>query len=287
MNTSLFASKTFSPTDLSAPVVARAAGALQRFALHLGLSGVPFAVNGVLRRRFRVRQHKLWEYARGVACVLASCGEPTSCGEVAAASSSAAGTAGSTCRVLDFGGGATLPVFYLAGCGCEMLSLDIDAALVQATNLAAGRGRARGWALRASTHDLVQSPLPEEWGRFDAVISFSVLEHLAKPHQPLVLERLGALLNRGGVLALTFDFGSDAPMADAVRSLAEVEQLVAATRLEYLNGQPFTDTGKRFALDKRYPGHRFTFGSLFLRKPEAQHASPRGPFGNASEQNHG
>ncbi len=270
MNTSPFASKTFSPADLGVPLVAPIAGALQRFALRLGLSGVPFAVNGVLRRRFRVRRHKLWEYARGVACVLASCGESAGCGEVAAATPIAVRRAGGTCHVLDFGGGATLPVFYLAECGCEILSLDIDAVLVHATNLAvAGQGRPRGWALRASTHDLAQSPLPKEWGRFDAVISFSVLEHLAKPHQPLVLERLGALLNPGGVLALTFDFGPRAPVADAVRSLAEVESLVAATRLEYLNGQRFTDTGERFALDKRYPGHRFTFGSLFLRKPEA------------------
>ena len=263
MNTSSFTSKTFSPADLAAPRVAGVASALQRFALRLGISGVPFAVNGVLRRRFRVRRHKLWEYARGVACVLAACGEPAAVGQTTARA------AADACRVLDFGGGATLPVFYLAHCGCEVLSLDIDASLVEATErVAREQGRRKGWKLRASTHDLTQVPLPEDWGRFDAVISFSVLEHLAKPHQSLVLERLGALLKPGGVLALTFDFGPDAPMANAVRSLAAVEQLVAATRLAYLDGRPCTDTGERFALDKRYPGCRFTFGSVFLRKPE-------------------
>jgi SAM-dependent methyltransferase len=245
MDTTAFASKTYSPADLAAPDVAPAAGALQRFALRLGLSGVPFGVNGVLRRRFRVRQHNLWEYARGVACVLAN--QP----------------AGGACRVLDFGGGATLPVFYLAHCGCEVFSLDLGAPLVEATRRVAER---RGWKLRASPHDLTALPPAEEWGRFDAVLSFSVLEHLAKPHQPLVLERLSALLKPGGVLAVTFDFGPDAPMANAVRSLAEVEQLVAATRLAYLDGRPFTDTGGRFALDKRYPHRRFTFGSFFLRQ---------------------
>ena len=93
-----------------------------------------------------------------------------------------------------------------------------------------------------------------------------MLEHLEKPHQPVVLERLAALVKPGGVLALTFDFGPDAPMANAIRSLAEVEQLVGASRLAYLDGKPFTDTGERFALDKRYPDRRFTFGSVFLRK---------------------
>ncbi len=244
MQTSCFASKTFSPADLAAPPVAAVARALKRFAFRLGLSGVPFAVNGVLRRRLRVRRHKLWEYARGVACVL---------------------TAGRACRVMDFGGGATLPVFYLANRGCEVLSLDIDASLAEATGGVAGRRP--GWRLRASTHDLTQSPPPEEWGRFDAVISFSVLEHLAGPHQQLALERLGTLVKPGGVLALTFDFGPEAPMANALRTLAEVEQLVAASRLVYLDGQPFADTGERFALDKRHPDRRFTFGSLFLRKP--------------------
>ena len=244
MQTSCFVSKTFSPADLAAPPVAAVARALERFAFRLGLSGVPFAVNGVLRRRFRVRRHKLWEYARGVACVLA---------------------AGGACRVLDFGGGATLPVFYLAYCGCEVLSLDIETSLAEATCGVAGRRPS--WRLRASTHDLTQSPPPDEWGRFDAVISFSVLEHLARPHQGLALERLGTLVKPGGVLALTFDFGPEAPMANALRTLAEVEQLVAASRLAYLDGQPFADTGERFALDKRYPDRRFTFGSLFLRKP--------------------
>ena len=251
MDTSCFASKTFSPGDLAAPPVAHSASALQRFALRLGLSGARFAVNGVLRRRFRVRRHKLWEYARGAACVLA-----------------AERAGGGACRVLDFGGGATLPVFYFADCGCEVLTLDIDASLAEATNLlAAGRGRQRRWRLRGSTHDLTQAPPADEWGAFDAVVSFSVLEHLPKPHQPLVLERLAALLRPGGVLALTFDFGPDAPVPNAIRSPSEVEQLVAATRLAYLSGRPFTDTGERFALDKRYPGRRFTFGSLFLRKP--------------------
>lgn len=270
MDTSSFASKTLSPADLAALPVARVARALERFALRLGLSGERFAVNGVLRRRFRVRRHKLWEYARGVACVLAAAPAARLHGDDTQppAEVSVAGAAASLRRVLDFGGGATLPIFYLARCGWEVLSLDIDAALTEATNrVSIGHGRRRAWRLRGSTYDLAQSPPPQEWGRFDAVISFSVLEHLAKELQPLVLERLAALLKPGGVFALTFDFGADAPVANAVRDLAEVERLVAATRLAYLGGKPFADTGERFVLDKRYPGRRFTFGSVFLRKP--------------------
>ncbi len=249
MDAGFFESKTFSRTDLAAPAVARVAGELQRFALRLGVSGVPFAVNGVLRRRFRVRHlHKLWEYSRGLACL----------------HTAAPAAKGESKRVLDFGGGATLPVYYLARCGGDVLSLDIDPSLTEATNRIGAR---RAWRLRGSAFDLTQSPPRSDWGAFDAVISFSVLEHLAKDSQARLLRRLATLVRPGGLMILTFDFGADAPLANAVRDVTEVESLVVATGLSYVNGQPFADTGERFALDKRYPARRFTFGSLFLRRP--------------------
>jgi SAM-dependent methyltransferase len=245
MNTTPFQSKTYSPADLAAGLTAPVARELRRWALGMGLRGTKFAVNGVLKWRCRIRAHKLWEYARGVACLKQERG------------------AAASYRVLDFGGAATPPVFYLAAQGGEILCLDIDSKLSGWTNWISQR---RGWPLRASTHDLVTLPVPEDWGQFDAVMSFSVLEHIAKPEQPRVLKRLAALLRPGGVFALTFDFGEDAPVDGAVRSLAEVEQLVAATGLSYLEGDSFLDTSERFELDKRFPGRRYTFGSVFLRK---------------------
>ena len=241
-----FPSKTYSPADLHQPQIAPTARALRRFAFRLGLKATRFSVNGVLHWRFRVREHKLWEYARGLACVL-----PTPpAGPV-------------RLRVLDFGGAGTLPVFYLAQHGCEVLCPDIDPALTEWTNRVA---RDRGWNLRASTHDLVSTPAPSAWGRFDAVVSFSVLEHIAPPQQPFVLKRLAELLRPGGIFALTFDFGLEAPVEGAVRDPAHVERLVAATELAYLDGAGFLDTGERFHLDKRHPHRRFTFASVFLKK---------------------
>lgn len=238
------ASRTFSPRDFQEPEVAGAARELRRFAFRLGARGTRFAVNGILRWRFVVRRHKLWEYARGVACL-----------EQAGAR-----------RVLDFGGGATLPVFFLADRGCDVFCLDVDAALADWTNRVAAQP---GWRLRASTFDLTENAAPAEWGQFDAVISFSVLEHLPPEKQALAMSRLAARVAPGGVMAVTFDFGADAPVANALRDVASVERLVAATGLEYLDGQPFADTGERFTLDRRHPSHRFTFGSLFLRRPPA------------------
>ena len=272
MDAGAFASKTLGWEDLAQPEVVRVAGELRRFALRLAFAGTPFAVNGVLRRRFWVRRHKLWEYARGVACVMKSMeAREAEEAEEAEEEQEARRQGGKeieqakekATRVLDFGGGATLPVYYLAHRGCDVLSVDTNPELADWTNRV---GHARGWELRGSTHDLAESPPQADSGQFDAVISFSVLEHIAKERQQAVLERLAHLLKPGGVFALTFDYGTEAPVEGAIRNAAEVGWLVAATGLAFLDGRSFTDTGERFVLDKRYPNGRFTFGSLFLRK---------------------
>lgn len=264
MDASLFRSKTLAYNDLSLPAIAPWTAELRRFALKLGAANVPFAVNGILKRRIWVRRHKMWEYARGVACVMAKKDARRGTGARGTADVPVGGAKERRkFRVLDFGGGATLPVFFLAQRECEVWCLDVDSALVNWTNKAAWK---RSWRLRALTHDLTQQPAPSDWGRFDAVISCSVLEHIAKPHQKLVLERLGGLLKPGGVLLFSFDYGENAPVENAVRSEAEIRGLVEASGLGFLAGDSFEDTGDRFALDQRHPRKKFTFASLFLQK---------------------
>jgi SAM-dependent methyltransferase len=239
-----FPSRTYDPRDIQLPLMAPWARALRAFAAWLGIRGTPIAVNGVLRRRVYVRRHKLWEYAASAACLFAG-GEKR-------------------LRILDFGGAATLPIYFLVSRGCEVVCLDIDERLCEATQRAADRHR---WALRAFPTNLLQSPLPSEAaGPFDAVISSSVLEHLPKARQPSAFERLGTLLRPGGLFVMTFDFGQDAPQPDAVRTVEEVEQLVAASGLQWMGGQAFQDTGARFVLDRRHPDRKFTFGAIFLER---------------------
>jgi 2-polyprenyl-3-methyl-5-hydroxy-6-metoxy-1,4-benzoquinol methylase len=259
-------SKTYSPSDFRDPLAVDAARRLRRFAFQLGWNSQPFAVNGVLRRRFWVRKNKMWEYARGMA-FLESCVQEAKEGrnlDTEGTESQRTQRREVRTRVLDFGGAATVPIFYLAAQDGEVFCLDIDQSLSEYTNQLAKR---RGWNLLASTHNLVTTPASADWGKFDAVISFSVLEHIPKPEQAPLLAQLAALLKPGGVFALTFDFGSDAPQPDAVRSLEEVARLVSSTGLLYADGKTLADSGERFPLDKRHPKNRFTFASLFLRKP--------------------
>jgi len=202
--------------------------------------GEALAVNGALRRRWRVRWHKLWEYARGLAYV------PWRPGW----------------RVLDFGGGATLPVFYLASQRLEVISYDIDRKLTDWTQTVAQK---RQWNLRGSTEDLTAQSLPPI-EPFDWVMSFCVLEHLPRTTQLKTAQLLAGCLKPGGFMTVTFDYGPDAPVADALRNRQDVENLVQATGLQPVDGVLFEDTQERFVLDKGHPGSSFTFGSLFLRK---------------------
>jgi len=241
-----FASRSYDPRDLERPPLRPWARALRRFAAGLGLRGTPFAVNGILHRRLFVSAHKLWEYAASAACLLDG---PPPAGPL---------------RILDFGGAATLPIYFFAARGHQVECLDIDEALCAATRHAAAR---HGWPLSVSSLNLVEAPPPADWAPFDAVISASVLEHIPKAQQEIAVARLAGLLRPGGVFVLSFDFGADAPQPLAVRSVEEVERLVEVSGLDYLGGGPFCDTGARFALDRRHPHSRFTFGVLFLVRP--------------------
>jgi SAM-dependent methyltransferase len=239
-----FSSRTYDPRDLDLPQTAPWASALRRFALRLGFEGTPFAVNGILRWRVWVQRHKLWEYAAMAACLFHRPGERR-------------------LRILDFGGAATLPIYFLCSRGCEVECLDIDLRLCEATRRAAER---HSWPLRAGSLNIAESPPPKDWEPFDAVISASVLEHVPKAQQGILLMRLASVLRPGGMLILTFDYGEDAPQPGAIRSVEEVASLVAASGLESRGGEPFRDTGKRFPLDRRFPSKLFTFGALFLEK---------------------
>jgi hypothetical protein len=237
--------KTISRQDLEHPEVAEASRRINRLVRWMWWRRRPFAVNAALRTRWRIRWHKMWEYSRGLAF----------------------GDFQSHMRVLDFGGAATIPVFYLGRLGCELLSLDIDEKLSAYTNQVAQRLH---WNVRSSTFDLTQDEPPSQWGTFDRIISYCVIEHIPKNLQRLVLARLAGLLKRGGIFELTFDYGGDAPMMDAIRSTEEVQELIAASHLTPMGNTEFVDTGERFRLDKRHRGHCFTFGSLFLRHQSAE-----------------
>lgn len=242
--------KTHDWDDLrEAPVVA-ARRALTRFLLsRFTLRATPVAINGVLRFRWRIRALKLWEYARGWVAAPVGTGQ----------------------RLLDVGGGGTLPPCFAAAQGAEVFVLDPDARLNQATDQLAA---ARDWAITTSTANLAaeQEVWPQDWpvGEFDAIHSYCVLEHIPYDGQERLLPRLARALAPGGRMVLTFEYGAQAPGEAPWRCRERLDQMVGlltAAGLELAEPSEFVDAGHREVLDKRHPDAPFAFGMLVLIQP--------------------
>lgn len=245
--------KTLDDADLADPRIHPAAASLRRWVWHWLLSGERLGVNGRVKRRFYIRRHKMWEYARGLALTGASVPARASGGPMVA---------------LDVGGAMTAPLFYLAGHGDRVVSLDIDAGLVDETNRIARR---RGLSIDARTTNLaVEDPSAGDLscaGGFDRVYCFCVIEHIPPPGQAVVARRMGSLLKPGGQMCLTFDYGEDAPTEAPMATPAHVESIARAVGLPLMGDGAFVDDGRRFALDRKHPDRRYTFGSLFFHRP--------------------
>ncbi len=233
-------SKTLSLADLSALPVRDEARALSRFTRRLFLGATPLAINGIARRRWYVRRFKLWEYACGLA---------------------QAGLAPGA-RVLEFGGAAGLPSYALAARGMSLRVLELDAGL---TRLARDTVARRGWDLAVSEVDATRAELPPDWTDFDFAMSFCVIEHMPCDVARRGLERVVERLAPGGRMALTFEYGEQAPGEGALRTPAQVDGLVEHLGLDYV-GSGFEDTGERFTMDRRHPERSFTFGIVHVEK---------------------
>jgi len=241
--------KTLAYEDLADALVAPTYRDLRRFVWRWWLRGYRLGVNGKIRRRVRVRPQKMWEYSRALALTgAARPGEPM--------------------RILDVGGAMTLPIFFLASLGHEVVSLDIDRGLVDETNRLAARA---GLKVRALTTNLVEEdPEPGSLGApggFDRAYCLCVIEHIVPPGQQRVATRMAKLLKPGGQLAITFDYGENARSEAPVRTPADVEALKQAIGLPLLGNTDFVDDGRRYPISRTHPEQPFTFGSLFFEKP--------------------
>jgi SAM-dependent methyltransferase len=245
--------KTLAFEDLDASAFRPTVKALRRWVRGWFLRGHRLGVNGQARRRLKVRDQKMWEYARALALTELS---------------GPAREPGARFRVLDVGGAMTLPVFYLGDLGDSVVSLDIDRALVDETNARAARARID---VAAHALNLVErDPSPEELGApdgFDCVLCLCVIEHIVPPGQHRVAERMAKLLRPGGLMALTFDYGANARSEAPMPGIESVHALRAAVGLPLLGNETFEDDGRRYSISRRHPDRPFTFGSLFFEKP--------------------
>jgi SAM-dependent methyltransferase len=243
--------KTLEFSDLDETSVRATVLSLKRWLWRWYLRGGSFAQNGRIKRRPYLRQHKMWEYARGLA--LTGAAEPTRNGNT-------------SMRVLDVGGAGSATALYLGSLGDRVLCLDIDERLCEQANVIARRRRLPVESRVTNLAELTVDPADVGDG-FDRVYCFCVIEHVQPPGQAVLARRLGEMLRPGGQMCVTFDYGEQAPTEAPIRGPADVESLMEIVGLPLAGNAKFVDTGSRFMLNRHLPETRYTFGSLFFKRP--------------------
>jgi 2-polyprenyl-3-methyl-5-hydroxy-6-metoxy-1,4-benzoquinol methylase len=175
--------------------------------------------------------------------------------------------------VLDLGGPASHIVISAALAGNQVHSVDLNPRIVDA-----GRHCAQTFQLenyRAEVGDMrdLSRIAPES---VDRIVCCSVLEHLTGADQRRALSEMARVLAPGGVIGLTFDYGTGAPGVNAhlppphdpPETADEVRSRYVHSGLEILGD---------FGLEDPIPGSLFrseevsyTMAALFLGKPPLQ-----------------
>ncbi|MCK6458051.1 MAG: class I SAM-dependent methyltransferase [Phycisphaerae bacterium] len=195
--------------------------------------------------------------------------------------------------VLDMGGAGSLFACYLAARGHEVVAIDINPELVRQTDRI---GRTMNWRLYGRCMDMQALDFPAAC--FQHVFSLCVYEHLPVSGRVRCGAELARILHPGGTAALTFDYNNPQAFA-GIDSPQDVEaQLVVPTGLNwrgrpgffdnglrYLDAPPYFGFGRLSAFASRFsarlrgtiaPGRfsdrcrRYTFGAVFLKKPDAR-----------------
>src|SRR5204862_1464608 len=123
---------------------------------------------------------------------------------------------------------------------------------------------------------------------FDTVVCCSVLEHLTAEDQQTAVREMARVLKPGGVVGLTFDFGTPAPGAnehlppphDPPRDAADALRRYRQGGLPVV-GNPFSEdpiAGSLF----RHECVTYTVASLFVAKPPIQEIRIPRPEGSGS-----
>jgi 2-polyprenyl-3-methyl-5-hydroxy-6-metoxy-1,4-benzoquinol methylase len=145
-------------------------------------------------------------------------------------------------RLLDLGGSSSLFSYWVAARGLEVVTVDLNAELVENANEVAAR---TGWNLTNLVMDMRDLELST---RFDHVTSVCVFEHLPLSGRIEVTTRIAELLTEGGSFSITFDYLNPSRLARISSREAVHEQFVLPSGLRTRGNRDFHDNGKRYLL---------------------------------------
>lgn len=232
---------TIQRNDFNEPQLKEAINTLNKVARTLFWQGVPFALHGKLKHRWRIsRWYERWQYAKPLAIV------PWR----------------RDWSILDFCGAASLPVYHFALEGCNLTTTSQDADLVECTRkFSEERSLSLAVIERSIADDYLADNCEADW-----IICHSVLETFSKETQIQICKKFSSLLKPGGIVTITFQYGEDAILPHAPHNVSAVQEWIAESGLTVWQETEFVDTHERFILDGRKPDRLFTMGSLFLVK---------------------
>ncbi|MFQ5428838.1 MAG: class I SAM-dependent methyltransferase [Phycisphaerae bacterium] len=198
-------------------------------------------------------------------------------------------------RVLDMGGAGSLFSCYLASRGIEVHAIDLDESLCRQARETARR---MGWRLLARRMDMTRLDYPD--GFFSHVFSVCVFEHLPISGRVACNREVCRVLAPGGTASYTFDYANPQSFGRLDTPEDVHRQLVEPSGLQPRGSREFWDCGKRYlqtpqcagfsrftrlaataqafvtrSVDRRRLAEgttSYTFGALFLRKPDGRAA---------------
>ncbi len=168
-------------------------------------------------RLFTCNPYRLWEYASILDVVSKLPGKPS---------------------FIDVGGAGSVLPYLLASLGHEGLAVDAQSWL---TDLCGHIARARKLPLQTANADLTKDD--NIWANtWNIVLCVSVLEHMPASQRAGALRRLAGMVKPGGLLCLTFDYGTHAepgrPDAGAIQDVKPLCDILTGHGLRFRGNDP-------------------------------------------------
>lgn len=150
--------------------------------------------------------------------------------------------------VLDIGGSCSLFSYYLESKGVNVVTIDINPALVEEANRVAKKLNLNCKAICADAEDYVKTCTE----KYDYVTSVCVFEHIEKQKRKRILENIHTILKSDGKIALTFDYRNPSKFVRINSPEEVIDQFCCSNHLEVLGNKEFYDNHKNYLVHGFY-----------------------------------
>lgn len=157
--------------------------------------------------------------------------------------------------VLDIGGACSLFSYYLESKGINVITIDINQALVDEANRVAKKLNLNYKAICIDAEDFVNSCQE----KFDYITSVCVFEHIEEEKRKRIMKNLYKILKPNGKIALTFDYRNPSKFVGLDSPEDVKKQFCCSDRLQVMGNEEFFDNKKNYLV------HGFFHWKFFIK----------------------